>query len=667
MFRRRRRLAIFLIAILGFAALGFGWRLLWARPRLNVLLVTLDTTRADHLGCYGYEQALTPTLDALAREGVVFEQAFATVPLTFPSHTSIHTGLYPPENGIHNNGRGKLDAQIPTLAEVLKQRGYDTGAFIGSVVLPARTGLNQGFDTYDDDMAGGDHHGHEAHLMRSARLVVNSALDWLHARESRPFFCWVHLFDPHAPFEGHPEVFHDRFQDRKYDGDIAFADLHIGRLITLLKDRGEYERTLVVVVGDHGEAFGEHAELEHGFMLYNATLRVPLLISVPGQSKKGHRISTSVSQVDIFPTVLDCLNIPLPTRVSGVSLKQAVKGNAMESRPCYSESEACYASFRWAPLHCLTTDSWKYVNTSREELYDLKQDPQELHNLAESRPEQVQEMRMLLETTRDAMVDCPTSDTPIDAKHLQQLRSLGYLASNTAAPAEESGDHLPDVKDMIEYYNAEIEARLRLNSAPIQVVERMQKVVEAAPQFLPARLTLATALQKLERIDEAIDVYVAASASNPTAADPHFELAKLYQVQGENLRAIEQYEVVLKIDPHYATAHFNLATVLMRQGDMENARKHFELGLESFPESTVGLFNFGVFLFQQGELAEAKKRLRRAASLDPSLPQIHYQLGLVLKGLKEFAEAGSQFQETLRLNPRDAHAAEQLNSIEKVR
>jgi len=219
---------------------------------------------------------------------------------------------------------------------------------------------------------------------------------------------------------------------------------------------------------------------------------------------------------------------------------------------------------------------------------------------------------------------------------------------------------------MIGYYNSEIEARLRLNSAPIQVVERMQAVVESAPQFLPARLTLATALQKLERIDEAIDVYVAASAMNPAAADPHFELAKFYQIQGENARAIEQYQAVLKIDPHYATAHFNLATVLMRQHDTESARQHFELGLENFPESTVGLFNYGVFLFQQGELAAARKQLSRAASLDASLPQIHYQLGLVLMAMKDFKEAGSQFQETLRLNPRDGHAAEQLKRIQRT-
>ncbi|MBX3440601.1 MAG: sulfatase, partial [Planctomycetaceae bacterium] len=192
------------------------------RPR-NVLLITLDTTRADHLGCYGHAAAHTPTIDALAAGGVVFDAAYVTVPLTLPSHTSMLTGLYPPENGIHLNGQGRLDPKLPNLAESLRQQGYRTGAFIASVVLHSMHGLNHGFDVYDDDMAGGEQHGHESHLMRNARQVVDSALAWLQGQDDRPFFCWVHLFDPHAPYEGHPEVFGDRFQNAPYDGDIAFA------------------------------------------------------------------------------------------------------------------------------------------------------------------------------------------------------------------------------------------------------------------------------------------------------------------------------------------------------------------------------------------------------------------------------------------------------------
>ncbi|MDB5338813.1 MAG: tetratricopeptide repeat protein [Planctomycetaceae bacterium] len=626
----------------------------------NVLLITLDTTRADHIGCYGHREALTPTLDALAKNGVLFEQAYVTVPLTLPSHASLLTGLYPPENGMHLNGRGQLSTQIPTLASTLQKQGYETAAFIGAVVLNSKAGLDQGFQLYDDDMAGGVHHGHESHLMRHAGLVVDSALRWLRGRQAQPFFAWVHLYDPHAPFEGHAEVFQDRFQNEPYDGDIAFADLHVGRLIQHLKDRGELARTLVIVVGDHGEGFGEHAELEHGFMLYNSTLQVPLIMSNPGLCRTGYRVPTPVSLVDIFPTVLDCLQVPVPRRVSGVNLNRALKGETIEPRVCFSETESCFAAYGWAPLASVTTDAWKYVKTAREELYELQRDPGELKNLAGSQPDQLQKMRQLFQTTRDQMADSAERDVHYTPAELQKLRSLGYLSGKGAPPAD-PGKPLPDVKDMIGFYNTEIQARKLLQDGKTdEALADLRRVTRDAPEFTPAWLTLGAALQSLNRHTEAIEVYRAALKAKPEAADPHFDLAKLYANRGDRAQAIEEYMAALKSDPNYAMAHINLAVLLSEQGPVQQARQHFERGLEEAPDSTVGHFNFGLFLLRQRESELAVTHLDRALQLDPLLPQIHFQLGLANVALQRYHEALSHFEATLQLSPQYPQAAAQL-------
>lgn len=630
----------------------------------NVLLITLDTTRADRLGCYGYAAARTTAIDALASEGVLFEKAYVTVPLTLPSHASMLTGLYPPENGLSNNGPGRLGDGIPTLAETLARAGYRTGAFIGAVVLHSMTGLDRGFDVYNDDMAGGERHGDETHLMRNGRKVVDAALAWLKADDRRtPFFCWVHLFDPHAPYEGHPEVFGDRFRDRPYDGDIAFADLQVGRLVQHLKDSGLYDRTLIIVAGDHGEGLGEHDELEHGFMLYNSTLRVPLIVTSPDLCRAGHRVASPVSLIDLFPTVLDCLQIGSEARVSGVSLRGALQGGDVELRSFYSETIAPFASYGWAPLRCVTTDSWKYVQTTRDELYNLQHDPDERQNLVESEPEQVEILRQELADLRALMVPVEPTDRSLSDAERQALASLGYT-SDPGAAASHADAALPDVKDMIVHYNAEIEARKLLYAGQVeQAMTRLRKVIEAAPDFMPARLTLGAGYQIQNQLDEAAAVYEDALRVRPDSHDAHFDLAKLCQSRGDTDRAIEHYRAAIAHNPMSAMAHVNLATLLFTSGDRAGARAHYERGLEAFPDSTVGHFNYGVFLAEEGDLEGAVAHVRRAAELSPGNAQIHYQLGLYLVALGRSAEAAGRFAEALRLNPRFPGAAEQLERL----
>ena len=585
--------------------------------------------------------------------------------MTLPSHASILTGLYPPETGMHLNGRGRLDSKLPNLAYSLQQAGYRTGAFLASVVLYAKHGLNHGFDIYDDDMAGGVQHGHEEHLMRNADLVVDRALEWLRGEPDGQFFCWVHLFDPHAPYQGHAEVFGDQFRDLPYDGDIAFADLHIGRLVDDLKARGLYDRTLIVVVGDHGEGLGEHLEEEHGFMLYNSTLHVPLIVSCPTLCRAGHRVATPVSQVDLLPTVLESLRIDAPVGVSGISLHAALAGSPLLPRTTYSETESVYDAFGWAPLACVTDETWKYVQTTREELYNLRDDPRELSNLADSEREKLEVMREMFAGLRDRMVERQAGEATLDASDRQKLASLGYLAGGGGVPSD-AGDLLPDVKDMMPYYNAEIAARALLREGRTdKAIAQLREDVVAVPHFVPAWMTLGAALQQRGDIGEAVEVFEAAATACPTSAVPHFELGKHYAAVGDAATAIEQYEQALRLEPRDAVAHFNLGTLLYAEGQIDKARGHYEQGLAEFPDSTVGQFNLSMLLANNGELALALAHARRAAELSPANPQVSFHFGKVLASTGDFRNAVVQFEQTLRIDPAYPQGVEYLEEARR--
>ena len=662
--RRQKRwvAAAALLVISGIAIYG---RLSPGVP-MNVLLVTLDTTRADHIGCYGYTQAMTPVLDQLSREGVLFENAFTTMPLTLPAHASILTGRYPPENGVHNNGSARLEESIPTLTRYVSQAGYGTAAFIASLVLYSKHGLKQAFDVYDDNMAGGRRHGAETHLMRDGNQVVDSAIQWLETQHEKPFFCWVHLYDAHAPFEGHSEVFGDRFRDQPYDGDIAFADLQVGRLVEYLKDHGLYENTLIVVVGDHGEGFGEHQETEHGFMLYNSTLRVPLIIAAPEICKPGHRVAESVSVVDILPTVLECLGISVTDPTSGESVAAALRGNPMESHFCYSESESGFTSFGWAPLTCLTTELSKYIDTTRSEFYDLKSDPRELNNLVSTESHEQDQMHRMLLELRERMVVFTGGQLEVSESDRRKLESIGYVSGGVGASASSRSEMLPDVKDMMPHYNSEVDARNLIASGKIQeAIDLMTKVSREAPTFIPARLTLGSALEAANLPAEAAEVYEEAIRVSPDSADSHFAFGKLAAAQGDMSAAVTHYSRVVEIDPHYATAHFNLGSAFFASGNLDAARIHYEKGLAEFPDSVVGQFNFGVLLAQLNEPEEAIAHLNRAALFSQNNPQIIFQQGVVEASLGNFAGASMRFQSVLQLNPQYPKAAEKLEEVNR--
>src|ERR1700704_7031367 len=367
-----------------------------AKPALNVVLITIDTLRADHLGCYGYKQIKTPNIDGLAADGVRFENAFAVVPVTLPSHSSMLTGTYPMLSGMHDFSANKLSPLQPTLASVLKQAGYQTGAVIGAAVLDSRFGLNQGFDFYYDhfDFSRLD----EANLdemERPGNVVADVALDWLGKNSQKKFFLWMHLYDPHFPYRP-PEPYSREYAAQPYDGEIAFADEQVGRLLRFLKDKGLYQNTVIVLSGDHGESLGEHGEKTHGFFIYNATMRVPLIIHLPGKSAVLP-LEDPVSLVDLMPTVIEAARVKIPSQVQGRSLLPLLRGEKAERpRTIYGETFLPRIHFNWSELRGAENAKYHFIDAPHPELYDLTKDPGELRNLFSDKKAVADEMRAQL-------------------------------------------------------------------------------------------------------------------------------------------------------------------------------------------------------------------------------------------------------------------------------
>ncbi|MBL8851057.1 MAG: sulfatase-like hydrolase/transferase, partial [Planctomycetaceae bacterium] len=490
----------------------------WQRQpaAVNVLLITLDTTRADRIGCYGHAGAQTPAINALAARGVLFEQPHTPVPLTLPAHSSLLTGLLPPEHGVRLNGAARLDSAIPTLTGALRDAGYRTGAFVAAIVLARRHGLDSGFETYDDDLSLAEPNPDQSHLYRDGRHVIDAALHWLEHGDSRPTFCWVHLYDPHDPYLEHADEFGNEFQGRAYDAEIAYADRQIARLVDHLRSAGTLENTLIVIAGDHGESLGEHGEQTHGYMVYEPATRVPLIVAGPGVPT-GRREAEPVSLVDVFPTVCELLRLPSPAEISGRSLAAAFNDLPLEAIPAYAETMQPIHEANWAPLQSISTDGWKYIRTRRPELYHLANDAGEANDLSSAEPERVASMEAALQDLESRLQIREAAATALAPEERRALESLGYVAgSATAAQSPHKLDELHDMKDMIGHLNdyraaVELLHERRWEEAAAILV----RVTAAAPDYFKAQTNLGTCYAQLQRFDEAATAFERAIALQP--------------------------------------------------------------------------------------------------------------------------------------------------------
>jgi arylsulfatase A-like enzyme/Tfp pilus assembly protein PilF len=621
----------------------------------NVVIITFDTTRADHLGTYGMAKAHTPTIDRLAAEGVRFDNAISAAPITAVSHASIMTGLLPPAHGVRDNGSFALGDDAVTLAKRFKAAGYETRAYISALVLNRRYRLDQGFDVYDDDMWGEDEPKLFMIRERPAAETIDRVMSWYDQRakqtQKNPFFLWVHLFDPHEPH--HPPAWATAVTPTSYDAAIAYADQELGRLVEALRASGELDRTVFVFTADHGESLGEHGEKTHAIFVYRATTRVPLIVRYPPRFPQNQPYAGPVRNVDIAPTVLDLTHLPGADQTQGTDLTPLARGEApVADLPQYSESKLAELGFGMAPLFAVRKGGYTFIRAPKPELYDLNADPGETHNLYGDPKFQtrvdaldVELEKSLQDSAKHAIA---TQTSPMSKATMQALQSLGYLqgAEDRASAAG------IDPKDGIEIYNKLETARHFAQRRNWERAEReLQEILAQNPRHFSARSVLALVEFKRGKLDDARAQYLNLLAQDPKQfrlfgmlgeialmqgkyddaerynlealkVAPQFveamgQLGLIAMVRGDQAAAQSWYDQALKIDPGFPTVHRRLADLYFDRGEYDAALKEYREAYTRQAKDFRSLLQAGASARRAGQPEEAEQLLRQAIALKP--------------------------------------------------
>ena len=645
----------------------------------NIMLVTLDTVRADHMPIHGYKGIKTPFMDGLAAEGVVFDNAIAPTPLTLPSHTSILTGNYPLFHGVRNNGDFYASSELVTAAEMFKAAGYDTAAFVGAFVLDSRFGLEQGFDLYDDDMVDGRQSPSDFMFKdRRAGNVVRRVREWLDARESgegarTPFFVWVHLYDPHAEYEP-PEPFRSRYADNLYDGEIAYTDSEIGVLFDTLKARGLYDETLIALTADHGESLGEHGEQTHSIFIYNATTWVPMVLKFPGGKHAGERVEATVSTIDILPTILDTMNAEheidaaFLKDVHGISLMPLIeKKPGTIERLVYSESFLPLYYHNWAPPVSVRNGAYRYIDLPRPELYNMREDVSERMNLHDEGHSTAARLAEGLEALkqrygRGEMVE---SRREIDTETREKLEALGYVQGGaTAGNGEEDSDR-PDPKEMIHVTKALEQARALVNAGEHETAAaELETILAGNPANVRARHILANTLKNMGRIDRAIEEYETIKASDPEFFAAYLGLCTIYTKERvDYVKAEQELKAAMAVAPWEPTIWIFMGDIEQERGRTEASVASYRRAEEMGDQSTSLFVGLGSALQKLDRLDESRACLERALYIDNEHPEAHYNLAFVYNRLGEVALAKRHYRMAILYDPKNPRSYTNLGSI----
>ena len=624
------------------------------RARPNVLLITLDTTRADRIGSYGYAGASTPHLDRLAAAGARFDQALSPAPLTLPAHASLMTGRQPYAHGVRNNGYFVLAPDVPTLAEAFAAAGYDTAAFVSAFVLDRQFGLSQGFAHYDDvlDRPSGTESSLE--VERRGDRTVDAAAKWLSARApGRPFFAWVHLFDPHDPYTP-PSPFREQFAGRPYDGEIAFTDALLGTLL----EHGGYARspTLVVVAGDHGESLGEHGESTHGLFVYEATQRVPLIIAGEGISAPAI-VAEPVRLIDVAPTIADLVGMaPLP-EAEGRSLRPLITHDTQGEEPPAAYAETYFPQFfmGWAPVRSLRAGRWKFIDAPEPELYDLAADPGERTNVISQEAARAQALRRALSATLAAHADTITPSSMSDDAR-QRLASLGYVSVGATPPR--SGDaHGSDPKHMVPLFERLIEGNRALAAGNADDAERIaQEVLRKDANNAFARLLHGRALLALDRNHEAITAFTGYLSLVPQSADAHHWTALAALRLGDRKRALAEAEAAVALDPRHTNAIALRAGLLFSMGRADEGVASLRDAVQRDPSNHALGIELADLLADAQQYRDAEAQYRHLLSTQPSNSRVLTGLGLVLAATDRLDDALEALTRAVDVDPRDEEA-----------
>ncbi|MDP6607246.1 MAG: sulfatase-like hydrolase/transferase [Dehalococcoidia bacterium] len=596
----------------------------------NLLLITVDTLRADRVGAPG----LTPTLDALGESGLRFTHVYAHAPVTLPSHSSIMTGLVPPVHGVRDNGSFRLSEAHVTLAERLGAAGYDTGAFIGAFVLDSRFGLEQGFAEYDDRFDEVARSFAANFVQRRAPDVLRRAADWIEAVHdpadpgagASPWFAWAHLFDPHDPYDA-PE---QRVAD-PYDNEVAFTDAAIGRFLTQLRQAGALEETLIVVTSDHGESLGDHGEPTHGLFAYDATLRVPLILSGPGISPDVRE--TPASHVDLLPTILDLLGLDVPEGLGGRSLRT---DPGLPVPPIYFEALSASLTRNWAPLTGIVAEGWKLIDLPLPELYDLTADPGEAINLHDRQEGRAGEMRGVLQAVGER-VAATASSIPVDPTVQAQLRALGYtsgragpIAPDRVFTAADDPKRLLDVDLAWRAVLRQLATSLESPGGNAEGLAVLQDHLDTYPGFAPAYTSAATLLIEMGRPREAVDLLDVAVELGQASDAIRERLSLALLNAGEPDRAIEILETLVAVDAPWADDLNRLGAAYTALGRIDDARTQFARALELGPTAEIWK-NLGVIEVQSGNVEDAVHAFRESTGADPTYAPGWRLLGAALR------------------------------------
>jgi arylsulfatase A-like enzyme/Flp pilus assembly protein TadD len=614
---------------------------------LNVLLITLDTTRADRLGAYGYAKAKTPNLDALARGGVRFANAYSQVPLTLPSHCSIMTGTYPFTHNVHNNGTYELGADNLTMAEALKEKGFRTGAVVASFSVDSRFGLAQGFDFYDDSIQAALPFK-PMNSERKAEEVAAAFSSWMDKEEGEPFFAWVHFFDPHLPYQP-PSPYKEEFADVPYDGEVAYMDSCIGKVIDKLRGKNLLGRTLVVVCGDHGEAFGEKVETGHGVFLYDNTLRVPLILYAEGRLPAGKVIRSRVRLIDIFPSVMDMLGLAAPAACQGTSLLPYVEGRKRGDLETYIETFYPRENFGWSELVGLIRGDWKYIRAPKPEVYNLRSDQGELHNVFASESRVASDLnRRLEELIKGNAGLAAAKGRSLTAEEEERLRSLGY--TSFAGPGAKTD--YPDPKDKLDLLALVQQAEGCDFEGRYQESEDIySKLVTLIPDSPASYVNLALAQARLKKFDETIRTLQQGISRIPNSVVLLSRLGHTYLVTGRLEEAYKTMAEVLKINPKYVDALTVSAGVLDTIGDREAARGFYERALAVEPESRYLRISYAANLASSGLLDRAIEVYKKICEDNPDDSAARQYLGIAYGVKGDFASAIESLKQAVIIRP----------------
>jgi choline-sulfatase len=595
------------------------------KENLNVCLVTIDTLRADRVGYSGYDIE-TPHLDFLAREGARFMNAVCQVPLTLPSHASILTGTNPPFHKVKNNGTYFLRENDTTLAEILRERNYETAAFIGAFPLDSQFGLDQGFGTYDDQFHNPEYlAGYEP--QRTAEQVFGAAAGWIEQNAGKKFFIWVHYYDPHLPYAPPPPF--DKKYASPYDGEVAYTDVYVGKLLELLKEKGLEKNTLFVVASDHGEGLGQHGEDTHGIFLYDSTLKIPLLFYCPGVIPAGIEVRAQVRTTDIVPTILDLLKIPVPPDCQGTSLISSMEGEDID-RESYAETYLPRLACGWSEMKSIRTNRWKFILAPKAELYDLTKDPLEKNNIIAGEPETtgqlLNRLNKLEKDLSSAQPEGSRSELSPDAQ--EKLASLGYVGQGRQRRIPKHSSI--DPKDKVHVFEEMVKAEMALaKGAPKKAEEILKRIVAEDPENPWLLHFLGKAYQKLEDFDESIKAFTKAVRLNPDDVYSHYLLARSYFHKGMTGKAKDEALIVLSYFADHLGSLLLLAEIHADSGEYDQAIKYLGKAVRGNPEDMTTRLLFAQTLSLAKDYERALTEYEFLQTQMPDDPGIIHNLGML--------------------------------------